>query len=115
MRQLRGPNFDKYRVPHPGGMGDETCGAFLMRGPCGKELYIIASQGEGWDHVSISLEKRAPWWREMDWVKRRFFEADEVVIQLHVADADHINIHPNCLHLWRPHGENIPLPSKVLV
>jgi hypothetical protein len=118
MKPLASDFFDKHRQPHPfGGMGDTTCGAFLMRGPCGKELAILASSGDGWDHVSVSLEKRAPRWIEMDWVKHLFFNDDEVVMQLHVAKKDHINIHPNCLHLWRPHKSAgvIPLPPKEFV
>jgi hypothetical protein len=37
------------------------------------------------------------------------------VMQLHVATADHINCHPYCLHLWRPHAAAIPLPPKEFV
>jgi len=76
----------------------------------GAFLRIIASFGEGWDHVSVSLEKRCPTWAEMEAVKRAFFYPNEVAMQLHVATADHINRHPYTLHMWRPHDQPIPLP-----
>jgi hypothetical protein len=76
---------------------------------------IIASIGCDWDHVSVSLEKRCPTWIEMDYVKRLFFHQDEVVMQLHPAEKDHVNVHSYCLHLWRPQKEEIPLPPKWMV
>ena len=94
-----------YGMPTP-----EDGGCFRL----GK-LTIIASWGMGWDHVSVSLPDRCPTWDEMERVKRAFFQPWEVAMQLHVASADHINCHPYCLHLWRPHGAEIPLPPKAMV
>jgi hypothetical protein len=80
---------------------------------------VIAASGAGWDHVSVSCADLAreltPTWAIMEWVKRRFFLPHEVVMQLHVAEKDHISIHPHVLHLWRPHDKRIPLPPKRLV
>jgi len=91
-------------------------GAFLVKSPTdGKPLLVIASNGHGWDHISVSSKKRIPNWTEMEYVKRGFFEDDEVVMQLHVPIRDHINFHPHVLHLWRPHSALIPLPPKELV
>lgn len=78
-------------------------------------LLVVCSIGHGWDHVSVSLGHRCPTWAEMEWVKRTLFKSDEVVMQLHVPPKDHINIHPNVLHLWRPQNCEIPLPPKELV
>lgn len=84
-------------------------------------LRVIASAGrdqpEGWrfDHVSVSLSNRCPTWDEMDFVKRLFFHPEEVAYQLHVANADHINAHPFCLHLWRCCEMAIPLPPAAMV
>jgi len=95
-------------------MGGEDGGAFKVR--YGRQwLKVIASWGRGWDHVSVSLDHRSPTWAEMEHVKRLFFRPDEVAMQLHVAESDHINLHPNCLHLWRSQNESIPLPPKELV
>lgn len=97
-----------------GRYGDSNRGVFLIpskvRG--GEDLRIIADTGEGWDHVSVSTKNRTPTWEEMDMVKRLFFKRDEVVMQLHVAVDDHINIHSHVLHLWRPTNGCIPMPPK---
>lgn len=95
---------------------DEDGGAFYVRSPNRKAvLRIVASNGLGWDHVSVSLELRTPTWAELEHVKRIFFADDEVAMQLHVPASDHINVHEHCLHLWRPQAVPIPLPDKVMV
>lgn len=79
-------------------------------------MRVIASDGEGWDHVSVSLAHRIPNWLEMEHIKRMFFRPDECCMQLHVAVVDHINCHPHTLHLWRPNdGREIPRPPNSLV
>jgi hypothetical protein len=99
-----------------GNTGDETCGVFHMPSPIdGQALTVVASSGDGWDHVSVSRTNRCPNWPEMEFVKRRFFADDETAMQLHVPSADHISRHPNCLHLWRPQREPIPRPPAWLV
>lgn len=90
-------------------------GFFRIPGPCAKELTVVASHGMNWDHVSVSLKNRCPNWIEMDFIKRMFFKPDETAFQLHVPESDHINIHPNCLHLWRPQKAEIPLPPRICV
>jgi len=86
----------------------------------GTALRIIASDGVGWDelgfdppvweHVSVSTEFRTPWWDEMAYVRDLFWSDEELVLQFHVPKSMHINVHPFCLHLWRPIGVEIPLP-----
>lgn len=76
---------------------------------------IIVSDGEGWDHVSVSLQNRCPTWDEMCWVKDLFFEPWEPAMQLHPAKVDYVNHHPFCLHLWRPQDKRIPLPPSEFV
>jgi hypothetical protein len=51
----------------------------------------------------------------MDHVRKMFFKDDEVVMQLHLPAKDNINLHPYCLHLWRPQKAEIPLPPKEFV
>lgn len=107
--------LNKYRLP--GGElfdGGDYGGAFHFTHK-GSYLRVIASVGEGWDHVSVSLIDRTPTWEEMELIKRKFFRPDETAMQLHVPIAEHININPNVLHLWRPHHRPIPLPPKHLV
>jgi hypothetical protein len=56
-------------------------------------MVVVVSNGDGWDHVSVSLRRRTPNWREMEFVKRLFFEDHETAMQLHVPATDHINCH----------------------
>jgi hypothetical protein len=107
---------DFWNVPTLGGSLAAICGAFVFLSPIDKRrLRVIASNGEGWDHVSVSLANRCPRWSEMEYVKRLFFHDHETAMQLHVPPADHISDHPYCLHLWRPHGTEIPRPPAIMV
>ena len=119
MRNLNALNAHRLKgaaISHYGWAGDETCGAFAFPSPTdGQPLRVIASSGEGWDHVSVSREKRCPNWPEMEFIKRRFFQDGEMSMQLHVPITKHISVHPNCLHLWRPQKEQIPLPPEWMV
>ena len=78
-------------------------------------LKCIASDGAGWEHVSVSLPHRCPNWSEMCHVKKVFWDPDDVVMQLHPPESQYVNHHPFCLHLWRPIGVDIPLPPSFLV
>jgi len=117
MRDLR--LLDSHRIDTTqshGWNGDETCGGFRLPSPIdGQPLTIIASSGDHWDHVSVSRSNRCPNWPEMEFVRRRFFRDDETVMQLHVPLSEHINAHPNCLHLWRPQLLEIPRPPRWMV
>jgi hypothetical protein len=119
MRDLR--TLDKYRDREGarrvyGWEGDETCGAFRIQSPVDRAmLVVVASAGEGWDHVSVSRPNRPPNWAEMSRVYRLFFKDDEEAMELHVPAREHINCHPNTLHLWRPHGARIPRPPGWMV
>ena len=122
MRDLLSPDVDCHRVrtreviEYYGFFGDSGFGVFTVPSCIDRAmLKIIASTGMGWDHVSVSRRNRPPNWAEMEQVKRLFFLPDEVAMQLHVAIADHISVHPHCLHLWRPQREAIPLPPKEFV
>jgi hypothetical protein len=108
------PNLkiERYRVTGP---PNTNVGAFIIPQARHDPLRVIASDGEGWDHVSVSLPNRCPVWREMCLVQSLWFREDEVVMQLHVAAKDHINVHPFCLHLWKPQGVAIPLPPAWMV
>lgn len=82
----------------------------------GSDLRIIATNGAGWDHVSVSTETRCPSWEEMEQIARLFFGDTETAMQLHVPAEDHINCHPYCLHWWRPNGRlSIPRPPSWMV
>lgn len=83
-----------------------------------KKLVAMASDGAGWDHVSVSFGRdatRCPTWEEMCYVKGLFFKDDEVVIQYHPAKEASINCHEYCLHMWRPQEVELPLPDPIMV
>ena len=92
-------------------------GSFMVQGPCGSELGVIAAGGEdtGWEHVSVSTRSRPPNWQEMVFVKDLFWGPEECVMQLHPPRSDYVNCHPYCLHLWRPIDVEIPRPPAILV
>lgn len=106
---------EKYRVTHGPFKSNQTFGnngLFAFKG-----LNIIASDGLGWEHVSVSKPSSTPTWEEMDAVKRLFWGADDLVIQVHPPEKDHINTHKHCLHLWRKSMRNdyCELPPKICV
>ena len=95
---------------------NEHNGAARIRHPeTGVDLLCIFSDGEGWDHVSVSTRNRCPNWPEMSFVKDIFFDPEECVIQYHPPRSTYVNCHPYCLHLWKPHGIVIPLPDPWMV
>jgi len=108
--------LDRYRVAVPQlARGDARSGAFSVPSPLVGMLAVLASGYGGWDHVSVSLPNRCPTWPEMEHVKRLFFRPDACAMQLHVPVSDHISRHPYCLHIWRPHGLEIPRPPAEFV
>ncbi|MNK73056.1 hypothetical protein D3C87_925460 [compost metagenome] len=96
--------------------GDHECGLFRVSSSVdGATITVIATAGNGWDHVSASREDRCPTWEEMEQVKRLFFKNDETAFQLHVPPSDHISFHHFCLHLWRPLDGKFPVPPSWMV
>ena len=111
MKSLFDPDIAIIRCEHPAyGWGDVTGGFFVLN-----NLRIIASSGDGWDHVSVSLPNRCPTWDEMCRVKRLFFHDDECVIQYHPPEEDYVNKNEFVLHMWKPHDIKIPMPPVYMV
>lgn len=103
---------------------DGNNGAFIVQSPePGWILFLICSDGHGWEHVSLHARRvhrhrddmRTPTWKEMAFVKRLCWDAEDCVVQFHPAESDYINLHPNVLHLWRPVGIEWPTPPSILV
>ena len=82
-----------------------------------KKLFIIASDGMNWEHVSVSSPNkvRVPTWAEMCLVKNLFWDPEDTVMQLHPPESLYVNNHPGVLHLWRPRFMDIPRPPTELV
>ena len=107
---------DKYRVQVPGyPAGDERNGCFIVPLKHQQKLRIIASDGFGWEHVSVSRRDRCPTWDEMCQIKALFWDDDDCVIQYHPPRSEYVNNHPYCLHLWRPIGVSLPMPPSIMV
>lgn len=96
---------------HP---GDTHNGIFVLRRN-GQRLFVVASSGGGWEHVSVSLKNRIPTWREMCYVKNLFFHEEETVVQYHPSKSEYINLCDTCLHLWRPTNLELPTPPTFMV
>lgn len=98
------------KTAHDGGMG------WLCRG---KKPWasVVWSWGGGWDHVSISPCKKSytPSWDEMCELKDDFFYEDEAVVQYHPAKSEYVNNVRNCLHIWKPQNEALPIPPSYMV
>lgn len=96
-------------------------GFFEIRAPDEKTLRVIASDGGllgsiAWEHVSVSRYDRCPTWDEMCFIKKLFWiDPEDCVVQYHPPRSDYVNIHPHCLHLWRPVGIVLPRPPSFMV
>lgn len=98
-----------------GVVGDKGNGCFELMHEGGAQLWIIASNGGGWDHLSVSLKDRCPTWLEMEAVRKLFTAPGEVWLQFGVPSRDHINLHEYCLHWWRHQHREVRLPPGWMV
>lgn len=110
MRQNPTRRIEKNRLK---GIPGDPNGAFEIRWQ-DKRVFIISSDGMGWEHVSVSTPNETPSWDLMCYVKDLFWSGEEWVIQFHPAKSDYINCHPHCLHLWKPTDQAFPTPPSIL-
>lgn len=103
-----GDNYGAFRIPYKGV-------ALLVLVSAGENGAIEFGDAHAWDHISVSAPNRTPTWQEMDYIKDIFWNPDETVMQLHVPKSEHINCHPNVLHLWKPLLIPIPRPPSSAV
>ncbi|MFZ1398909.1 MAG: hypothetical protein WAS33_18535, partial [Candidatus Promineifilaceae bacterium] len=93
---------EKYRVTTGPLRSDRSFGnngAFSVRTiKFNRTLQCIASDGEFWEHVSVSVYDRCPTWEEMCFIKSLFWSDDDLVIQLHPVKSEYVNNHQFCLH-----------------
>ena len=83
----------------------------------GLPVKVIAGEGEGWRHVSVSINNSSatPSWSVMQQVKEFFWNDEDCVMQLHPPKISYVNTHPGCLHLWQPLTQPIPQPPIYMV
>jgi hypothetical protein len=117
MRDLRKLNSYRIAVDIAPLYGDENShdGGVFVVPHRGTKLRVIAGNGDGWDHLSVSVKNRCPTWEEMEHIKRLFFEPHELAWEYHMPESDHISIHPYTLHIWRKHDFEMPTPPKIMV
>ena len=95
-------------------------GAGIIRLPRGNKTgftkaTIIYSWGMDWEHVSVCpLNGTMPTWDDMCFIKDMFWDEEDCVIQYHPPKSEYVNNMPNCLHLWKPIKETIPMPPSIL-
>lgn len=100
---------EKYRIKtgFPGvsdSAADGNNGAFIIpiKGKW-RYAFIIASDGEGWEHVSVHINQGGqdltPSWDEMCKVKDIFWDAEDCVVQYHPPRSEYVNNHKHTLHL----------------
>lgn len=103
---------------------DGMNGSFLISFHHGKSvewLGAIASDEEGWEHVSVTNQTTrkshlvCPSWEMMCRIKRAFWDDEECVVEFHVPMSEWINEHPGCLHLWKKTGYEFPRPPSLFV
>lgn len=109
---------NQYRVKE-GFMGSDdsygNCGLFIFFQDV-FQVSCIASDGEGWEHVSVSVAKaECPDWNLMCIVKDLFWDAEDCVVQYHPPKSQYVNCHKYVLHLWRKTGFDFPVPDPILV
>lgn len=94
-------------------------GAFSIPLSNRSTAFVIISDGEGWEHVSVHIvadkEQRTPTWAEMCKIKDMFWDDEDCVIQYHPPKSDYVNNHKHTLHLWRPTNQEIPKPDSSMV
>lgn len=112
---IRYPENSRIRTGRLGSPPGFNGGAFEIRMPNGERAFAIASSGEGWEHVSVSLPNRCPTWAEMCFVKRMFWSDEDCVVQYHPPKSEYVDCHPHCLHLWRPLESAMPRPPHWMV
>lgn len=103
---------------HPILGSDDSYGnnGFFIFNYKGYEVRCQASEGLGWRHVSVTINRnRTPSWEIMNYVKDLFWDAEDCVVQFHPPKSEYVNNHENCLHLWQPIDQEIPLPDSIMV
>lgn len=110
---------ERNRVRHGPMASDASNGCngkfFFPAAPGRAAMLVVASDGEGWEHVSVSNPARCPTWSEMCWIKAQFWDEEDCVLQFHPPRSEYVNVHAYCLHLWRPVAAEVARPPAWMV
>lgn len=79
-------------------------------------LIVIASDGGGWEHVSVSraMSRDLPSWYELVMVKNLFWDEEETVVQFIPKKSEHRSI-GEVLHMWKKCGHEYELPHGIMI
>ena len=94
---------------------NDGMGGYYYDSISNKRLNFIFSYQMGWEHLSVSMPSRTPTWEQMCKMKDIFWNKDEACVQYHPKEEDYVNMHPHCLHIWKPTDEVLPTPPHILV
>lgn len=89
-------------------------GAYLFRHRSGLAVILsvcLERDGKRWLHVSCSYPDVLPSWDDLNAVKAIFVGRNRTAIQVLPPDANRVNVHPFCLHLWACLDEPNPIPD----
>ena len=116
MKTSFGPEVEKGRVREGvrASVPGDRAGCFHLRVQ-GQDVLVVASNGLGWEHVSVSRAVNPPHWSMMCEIKDMFWDAEEWVCQFHPPKSQYVNFVENCLHLWKPTRAEMPTPPSFLV
>lgn len=64
-----------------------------------------------WLHLSLSAPDRLPSYDDLVRAKEDFLRPDVRAIQIFPPRSEHVNLHPNCLHLWAELFQQDGLPD----
>lgn len=107
------------RVPHPWKVVKELDdGAWYQNKPSRIAVLVsgcIEADQRRWIHVSVSRPERHPSHEDLAFVKDHFIGPETYAYTVYPPRSKHVNIHPNCLHLWSPlDGPILPEFSGII-
>lgn len=81
--------------------------------------HVLASDGRGWEHVSVHIvengKQETPTWDEMCAIKDIFWDDEDCVVQYHPPKSQYVNHHEHVLHLWRSTEFEFTVPDPILI
>lgn len=67
----------------------------------------VERDGRRWIHLSVARPHRMPDWDDLVFAKELFLGREAHALQVIPPRSEHVNIHPNCLHLWSCPDERV--------
>ncbi|MDE6501269.1 MAG: hypothetical protein K2L10_04230 [Ruminococcus sp.] len=75
-----------------------------------KRMFFIAVWNDDWEKVSVSRLRKCPEFDELCETKDIFWTSEEFVVQ-YIPSEPTLR---NCIHLFRPVGAEMPVPTEML-